>query len=322
MRGHALGRSLAGVACFVLVTTAAPAQQATVSTPYHSMSEGFFENFGTNWGLNGRNWFFSFGGSPSQAAPPFGGFDPGAGANLGFGFRTGGMGGFFSGNFSQGFRQSCVSQTPSLTLTNGYPGYVADASVSPFVISYVPVVGSFPRVGPPGPVPPAMMPSPGASGVGHDAVLKALQGVQARRAGTERMRSATRAQAEAARMNRPAQPNVQPRVVRDLQLSGTGSRPTGAPADEPSRKLAAARASSAGRPAPSVAEARRLRAAEQAAKNEEALKYIELGRNAEAKGKPNVARVYYQNAARRASGPLREQVLSRIQALEPPPQSR
>ena len=213
-----------------------------------------------------------------------------------------------------------------MTLTNGVPGYVADTSVTPFVISYVPIVGSYPRVGFPGPVPPAMVPTPGASGVGHDAVVNALQRARAERAYRERMQDASIAEAEAARMNRPAPPNVPPpRASDDFVLTGPGSRPpqaADAPTDEPTRKLAAARNSSAGRPAPSVAEARRLHAAEQAAGNEEALKFIELARNAEANGKPNVARVYYQNAARGASGELREQILARIQALDAPPESR
>jgi len=324
MRSLYVGLPLGALACWLFLAAGVPAQQVTVSTPYHAISEGFFENMGTSWGLGGRNWSFSFGGSPTQAAPQFGGFDPSAGANFGFGRRTGGINGWFNANWSQGSRRSFVSQTPSITLTNGYPGYVGNASLSPFVVSYVPVVGTFPRVGPPGLVPPAMMPSPGASGVGRDAVLNALQSVQADAAERERMQNASEAEAEAARMNRPAQPNVPPHGVNDLNLIGPGTPLAQAaePTDDPTRKLAAARSSSAGRPAPSVAEARRLHAAEQAAKDEEALKYIELARNAEANGKPNVAKVYYQNAARGATGELREQILGRIQALNSAADSR
>ena len=65
-----------------------------------------------------------------------------------------------------------------------------------------------------------------------------------------------------------------------------------------------------------MADARRLYAAEQAEEHGEALLYVERARNAEAKGKPNVAKVYYQMAAQRASGQLREQVLARLNALE------
>ena len=321
MRSLYVGLPLGALACWLFLAAGVPAQQVTVSTPYHAISEGFFENMGTSWGLGGRNWSFSFGGSPTQAAPQFGGFDPNAGANFGFARRTGGINGWFNANWSQGSRRSFVSQTPSITLTNGYPGYVADASLSPFVVSYVPVVGSYPRVGPPGPVPPAMMPSPGAPGVGRDAVLNALQSVRADAAERERMQNASEAEAEAARMNRPAQPNV-PGGTVGLSNRALLGKPASPPADEPTRKLAAARSSSAGRPAPSVAEARRLHAAEQAAKDEAALKYIELARNAEANGKPNVAKVYYQNAARGATGELREQILSRIQALNSAADSR
>jgi len=317
MRSLYVGLPLGALACWLFLAAGVPAQQVTVSTPYHAISEGFFENMGTSWGLGGRNWSFSFGGSPTQAAPQFGGFDPNAGANFGFARRTGGINGWFNGNWSQGSRRSFVSQTPSITLTNGYPGYVADASLSPFVVSYVPVVGSYPRVGPPGPVPPAMVPTPGASGVGHDAVLNALQSVRAGAAERERMQNASQAEAEAARMNRQAQPNVPGATVGSSNRALLG-KPAVPLSDDPTRKLAAARGSSAGRPAPSVAEARRLHAAEQAAKDEEALKYVELARNADAVGKPNVAKVYYQNAARQASGELREEILARIEALASP----
>ena len=315
MRSLFVGLPLGALACWLFLAAGVPAQQVTVSTPYHSISEGFFENIGTSWGLSGPNWFFSFGGSPTQAAPQFGGFDPSAGANFGFSRRSGGINGWFNGNWSQGCRRSFVSQTPSITLTNGYPGYVADASVTPFVVSYVPVVGSYPRVGPPGPVPPAMVPSPGASGVGHDAVLNALQGVRADAAERERMQNASPAEAEAARMalgkrgqdSFPGKgPSTEGRLVREKS-------------PDPFFPI---RSSSAGRPAPSVAEARRLHAAEQAAENEAALKYVELARNAEAAGKPNVAKVYYQNAARGASGALREEILSRIQGLDSQTESR
>lgn len=316
MRSFIVALLLGGLGCLVPAADA-PAQQATVSTPYNSISEGFFENTGVSWGLGGRNWSFSFGGSPNQAAPQFGGFDPSAGANFGFG----GPRGWFNANWSQGFRQSFVGQTPSVTVTNGYPGFVADASLSPFVTSFVPVVGAFPQIGPAWAMPPAMAPAPGASGVGRDAVLNALQSARADAAERERMQNASEAEAEAARMNRPAQPNVPGATVGSSNRALPGE-PALPPSDEPTRKLAAARSSSAGRPAPGVAEAERLHAAEQAARDEEALKYIELARNAEANGKPNVAKVYYQNAARGATGELRKQILSRIQALESPPESR
>jgi hypothetical protein len=321
MRSISRGAFLGVAGTLLLVAADARAQQVTVSTPYHSLSDGFFENMGTSWGLSGPNWSFSFGGSPLQAAPQFGGFDPSAGANFGFYGSSGGVRGGFNANWSQGYRQSFTSQVPSVTLTNGMPGYVADTSVSPFVISYVPVVGSYPGVRFPGPA--LRPPTPGASGVGRDAVVNALQRARAERALKERLENANAAEAEAARLDRPAS-DPPDRGRDDFVLIGPGATPPGAseasPAtegtDKAMRKLAAARASSAGQPAPSVNEARRLHAEEQAEKTEEALKYEELGRNAEANGKPNVAKVYYRMAAGRASGELRARITARLDALE------
>jgi len=146
MRLSASRLPVALLAYLVLSTAELTAQQVTVSTPYHSLSDSYYENMGTSWGLSGPNWSFRFGGSPTQAAPQFGGFDPNAGANFGLQRQSGGNRGFFNGNWSSGYRQSFVSQTPSVTLTNGVPGFIADASQSPFVISYVPIVG-FPPPG-------------------------------------------------------------------------------------------------------------------------------------------------------------------------------
>jgi len=326
MRSIDAGLPLAALCCVMFLAGRAAAQQVTVSTPYNSVSEGFFENMGTSWGLSGRNWSFSFGGSPWQAAPPFGGFDPSAGANSGLGWRSGGAGGYFNGNWSQGCRRSMVSQVPSVTLQNGVPGFIADASQTPFVISYIPVVGGYVPVASFNPMqamPPSTAASPGASGIGRDAVVNALRQHRAERDRRERIEDGAPAKAEAARMNRPAAANVQPRSgPDDLTLIGSAPPPreaAGNAADEPARKLSAAQASSAGRAVPSVAEARRLYAAEKTEQDGEALVYLERGRNAEAKGKPNVAKVYYRMAANRASGKLREQVLEQLEALEASP---
>ena len=50
----------------------------------------------------------------------------------------------------------------------------------------------------------------------------------------------------------------------------------------------------------------------------EAEKFFERGRQAEADGKPNVARIYYQMAVRRASGDLKKQALARLEAVAGP----
>lgn len=74
-------------------------------------------------------------------------------------------------------------------------------------------------------------------------------------------------------------------------------------------------ADSAGRPAINVAEARARRLRQQDVRAGEAVSFFQRGRKAEAAGKAGVAKIYYQMAARRASGQLKEQVAARLEAL-------
>jgi predicted Zn-dependent peptidase len=64
-----------------------------------------------------------------------------------------------------------------------------------------------------------------------------------------------------------------------------------------------------------VAEARRLRAQEQAAQQGDVQLLVEKGLAAEADGKVGLAKVYYEMAARRATGPLKGQVDARLSDL-------
>jgi hypothetical protein len=323
MRWSRLSLALGVVACSMFCWEELRAQQATVSTPYHSVTDSYFENFGTSWGLRGKNWFFSFGGTPTQAAPGFGGFDPSAGANLGFGFRHGGVNGYFNANWAQGCRRSFVSQTPSVTVQNGLPGFVSDTSQSPFVIGQIPVVGGFPTVlnySPVQPLPPNAIPGPGSSGVGRDAVLNALRAARARSSTSQPFLHATPAGVPAPNLVNPGIPPAVPNPTGPDQLILTGPGASGGATASASAggawgKLPAGQSSSAERPAPSVAEARRLHAAEQASESEEAKAWIERARHAESVGKPNVAKVYYRMAARSATGPLREQIQKRLTEL-------
>lgn len=68
-------------------------------------------------------------------------------------------------------------------------------------------------------------------------------------------------------------------------------------------------------PAASVAHARRQLAADAAAVEREAAECFQKGQRCEAEGKIGAARVYYQQAARRASAPLKQQILARLDAL-------
>ena len=321
---------------WLLLIAAAPAQQITTATPFHSVGDSFFENMGTSWGLRGQSWNFSFGGSPVGAASPFGGFNPSAGANFGGGFGGRGINGFFGGNFSQGSQRSFVGRTPSVTTLNGMPGSFHDTSISPFVISHIPVVGGFPSVGFVTPFAPATaVQLPTYSMFGTQSTVSVpdrgnalLGGVNRAASGRNEFGAPGLPGNRAVGIDRSAAGTRVNVMIHDMAemderiLKGSTGAPAGADSashlDPAARRLAAARASSAGRPAPSVAEARRLRAAEQVNGDGEVAGYMERARNAEKSGKKNVAKIYYRMAARRASGELKEQILARLRSLEAP----
>ncbi len=81
-------------------------------------------------------------GSFQLAIPQFGGFQPGAGAQVGFAILSD-LEAFFFIEASQGDRRSNVLQAPKVTLMNGQSATVSDFTFSPFVISVIPVVGDF-----------------------------------------------------------------------------------------------------------------------------------------------------------------------------------
>jgi hypothetical protein len=82
-----------------------------------------------------------------------------------------------------------------------------------------------------------------------------------------------------------------------------------------SRPALPAESPAAESPIGSVAEERRRRAAQQSARAAEALRFFERGEAAESDGKAAVAKIYYQMAARRADGELRERLAARIEAI-------
>jgi hypothetical protein len=303
-------------ACIVLAAVCvaaaqAPAQQVTVETPFHSASDAFFERMGVHWGFNWKGLSFSFGG-PNFATPQFGGFSP-SGLSGGWGFSGRDYNGFFNFAMDQGYRQSFVGQSPSVTLTNGYPGFISDTSVSPFVIGYVPIVGDFPTV----PYPYAAAAYPGGP-MGYGGVWGGMPAV-----GNDHVQAMRRQIAAGQRppaMQPPAQPpdgaqDAAEDEHKGVAVAGQAAAQAGG-RDPASGRLAAAQSSSAGRAVPSVAEARRLHQAEQASQDEEARALFQRGLTAEEAGKPGVARVYYRMAAKRATGRLKEQVLARIEAID------
>lgn len=266
----------------MLVLPAAHAQQVTVGVPQHTVGDSYFESLGTQWGMRGDNWFFTFGGNP-LVTPGIGDFDPNAGANLGWTFRRGDTSGFFNFGWAQGSRSSMVGQTPMLTLSNGVPGFFADTSLSPFVISYIPVAGGFPAFGALTPRMP-MYSLPPVSPL--DQALWRMQN------------EPPSAPASAGRPKQAALPRHNDRV----ELTAAVDQP-----------------SSAARPAMSVADARRLHERDQATAQTEAQRLFDRGLAAEREGKPAAARLYYQMAAKNAGGSLFEQIQARLRALATPP---
>jgi len=237
-------------------TPVAPAQQTTVGVPHPTVSHSFYEHFGTSWGIRGNGWFFQFGGG--GAVPPFGGFDPNAGANFGFA----GPNGFLNISAGQGSSTTFSGQAPMVTVMNGGTGAFFDQTLRPFVTGITPVVGGQPPV--------------------FGSVLQE-------------------------RLSR----------LEAGEGSGTGSSAGAAPAVAGGG--AARGPSSAERGELSVAEIKARKAAGEqsadaaAAGEIEAL--LEKARGAIAAGKPGVAKIHLQMAARRATGEQQAAILKQIEEL-------
>jgi len=283
-----------GIAVWLLAGIAA-AQQVTVTTPYNSVSDGFFERMGVNWGFNWKGMNASFGGA-NLAVPPFGGFDPSAGMNFGLGSNRPGSSGYFNFFANQGYRQSFTSQSPSVTLLNGQRGFFSDTSQSPFVIGQIPIVGGFPVV-------PYAVP---------------VTNPRSSRVQVMRQQLAQRRQPAAAVPGGMVRNPPPPADAQAGDFNPAAPRGAAAQTGTAQRKLAAAQAGSAGRPVPSVADARRLHQAEQKAQNNEARVLLERGLTAEDDGKENVAKIYYRMALKRAAGQLQQQIQARLDTLDSP----
>ncbi len=87
------------------------------------------------------------------------------------------------------------------------------------------------------------------------------------------------------------------------------------PAGAWDQRVAGSVGSSGARAAPSVEDIRQERLAAQETRASEALTFFERAKKAEAEGKPNVARIYYEMVARRATGDLKDQALAKLEAL-------
>jgi hypothetical protein len=277
----------------------------TIGTPLHQTNNGFFEQIGGNFNAQGQNWFFheNLGG-----APAFGGATPGAGLNTGFGFQFPGGSGSFNLFAGQGSTSSMTSVAPSVTVMNGATGAVFSGSQTPFVIGVIPVVGER-SLPPPAPWSGnplqerlSRMREAGAASAGI------REGSPAQRALAERQaQNAEQAGQQAGAGQRArSSPKANAEAVASAQFGGGDSGGAGSGA---ARQSAPA----------SVAELKAMRAAAEAAtesaEQREAERLAARAGEAEAAGKPAVARIYYQQAARRATGPLKEEWAARATAL-------
>lgn len=296
-----------------LVTSGASAQQTTVGTPYRVNNDSFFEQNAINWSGNYRGFNFAMGNS-GLAQPAFGGFNANAGINTNFSIanRNGQIN--FGLSFGQGYKATSSTEVPTLTLMNGQVGYVSDTSQTPFVISVVPVVGAFPTVNEFRTLPlPAQLAE--SAGVPLPVGNPLVNAMRQEKAGANAARGLPELPPQApgpgAAPGAAPQPQKQA-AQQDLNLVNVPADP--AP-DAPGARVTAAQSSSAGRAAPSVAEARRMHDVEQGAGDEELAALMERGRAAEEDGKPNVAKIYYQRVARHATGELKQQAQARIEAI-------
>ncbi len=287
----------------VVVATSRPAAawppQTTMGSGFHNGGDSFFEKVGVGFGFSipapgGNINFTNVGG----VATPLGLGNNAGGASFGSAVKTPLGTAFFGLSAAQGSADSSmVSQGGSLTVINGGTGFVSDTSQRPFVTSVIPVVGD----------------NDAGPGDGVEIVSSPLSAFNANPSVLgERLGRLNSGDKGGPRGGAPrvAVPNL---MGRASSLS-TARGP--APAADPfQRKLAAAAGNSAGQPAASVSEIRAQLAAEDAAALAEWKDALDRAQQALDAGKPNVARNYYQQVIRHASGPLKQQAIDGLRAI-------
>lgn len=199
-------------------------------------------------------------------------------------FGAGGGGASLGGGFGwgglrlvaeQGASTTMSSQSPSVTVMNGGTGYFSDTTIRPFVTGLFPVVGNMPRA-------PAL---PTVGGNNINPVLERLARLEAE-----------------GRLAAPAAPVDKAKGEREAPPLALGGAVLGGP-------------SSAERGDLSVAEIKARRAAAAPDQEAEVAACLAKAQAAEADGKPGVARVYYEMAARRATGDRQQQILVKLREL-------
>lgn len=253
------------------------AQQVTVTTSTIGVSDSFYEHFNIGWGFRrsgpGGSMFFRFGG-PNSAIPPFGGYNPNADFRFGMAQSWGNGGLNFGISAGSGSQRTITMDSASVTTLNGVPASVRSTSLRPFVVGIIPVVGDFPLVY--YPELPFQSPSP-------PVLISPLAGR------LERLRYA--------QQNPDTVPAAEPERadVGGTQPEGAGS--------------SSSLSSTAQQGDISVLEIRRQQAGENAELQRELASLIDEARAAEKSGQKGIARLRYKQAAAKASGERRRELL-------------
>lgn len=269
----------------LLGSVTASGQQVMIEGPFQTMGDSFFERTGVDFGFGtpGRGFFFNQ-GSFDSTIPPFGGYDPNSVGRTGFQvgpFR-------FRAEFGQGNTRTFSTEAPFVTVPNGGTGTVIDASARPFVTGIVPVV----------------------AGDNWSSRLMALQ-------------SAGQLDGLLRQMRNPATTSVSPLAGKLARLREEGGLPSQASATASSATSTAGKSgggrhhdSTATRGDISVSEIRRQQASGDDAEREQVLALLERASGAEQEGKLAVAKVYYQQAAKIATGDLKAEATRKLADLK------
>ncbi len=297
--------------------------QVQITTPYHSINDSFYERIGVDFdfsfkgggnvvGLDAHGNRTSDGrihfnqGSFDSAMPQFGGHDPSTDATFGFGAAGGKFSPSFRFALGQGSNRSHVMQAPTVVMHDGQTGFFSDSSMRPFVTSVVPVVGTGMPMLPMLPQSPPISP-----------VKQALARMEAeKKLGMQQTRREHRTRRET--------PDRQPQRAAlddDLALGNMpqqGDDPASTGDDAPlvlKGPSATDEANTANRDEVDAAETEHQQAQVDSERQQEILARIAKARGYEESGKLGIAKIYYQQAAARASGEMKKELLERIQSL-------
>lgn len=310
-----LGRVGLAIVCFsayssMLGGRTVAAQQVTSTLPVQSAHDSFYEMFGLHWGfrLGGPNGgvFFDNGGF-GGVAPGFGGFDPNGAAR--FGFARGGTNGGFFMDFmaAQGSDRSFVSSAPMITMPNGGTGGIWSTSITPFVTGWVPVVGQNPQIGPPlRPLEERLSRLRSGETPGVRPPLTNANIATASPSGAA-IPISRRAPAPSAARNNPSVANTTAADANSGDANASGAS---------NAKAAVDAGSSAVRGDLSVAEIRQQQADEDAAREAEINSLVAQAEAAVADAKPGVARIFYQQASRLATGNRQQTLAAKARELQ------